>query len=194
VGPIIEAAPFSIFNELTRTIGYTIPAFALIWYLVFDKKSVVTVRNPFIPGKRDILPYFFALPALIVIGLCISFLINRFNQFGTPIKISAPANWQGWTAMGFGCLCTGYLEESYFRFYLLNKLKEFFRVSWVRILFSTVLFSLCHIYEGPWGVINAALAGIILGELYEKTESLNGIALAHGSYNAFVYIMAYFSV
>jgi len=56
-----------------------------------------------------------------------------------------------------------------------------------------VLFSLCHVYEGPWGILNAVLAGIILSLLFIRFRSLHGIAWAHGAYNIFVYTMGNFN-
>jgi membrane protease YdiL (CAAX protease family) len=55
------------------------------------------------------------------------------------------------------------------------------------ILVSTALFSLCHIYEGPWGVINAALAGLLLSLIYVHYGAIHGLAWAHGLYNIFIY-------
>jgi membrane protease YdiL (CAAX protease family) len=89
--------------------------------------------------------------------------------------------------MILSCLGTGFLEESFFRFYLFNKLDNRFTGERARLLLSTVLFALCHIYEGPWGVLNAAMAGCFLSILFLKYRSLYGIAAAHGFYNILVY-------
>jgi membrane protease YdiL (CAAX protease family) len=63
----------------------------------------------------------------------------------------------------------------------------------IRVLFSTVLFSLCHIYEGPWGILNAVLAGIFLSVLFNRYRSIHGIAWAHAAYNMFVYTIGIFN-
>jgi membrane protease YdiL (CAAX protease family) len=60
------------------------------------------------------------------------------------------------------------------------------------VVFSTFLFSLCHIYEGPGGFINSILAGILLSALFIRYRSLHGVAWAHGAYNIFVYVMGMF--
>jgi membrane protease YdiL (CAAX protease family) len=103
--------------------------------------------------------------------------------------VEAPVSVFGWIVMVFSCLGTGYLEESYFRYYLLTKLEKQQPRALIRIIFSTILFSSCHIYEGPWGVINAMLAGFLLSWLFNRYRSLHGIAWAHGAYNIFVYFM-----
>ena len=57
------------------------------------------------------------------------------------------------------------------------------------ILISTLLFASCHIYEGPWGFLNAALSGIVLAYVFLRFRSLHGIAIAHALYNIVVYAL-----
>jgi membrane protease YdiL (CAAX protease family) len=57
------------------------------------------------------------------------------------------------------------------------------------VLASTLLFAFCHVYEGPWGFLNAALSGVILAFLFLRFRSLHGIAIAHAMYNIFVYAL-----
>jgi membrane protease YdiL (CAAX protease family) len=184
--------PFSPFRELSRTLSYTVPALALLWYLILEKQSLRPDENRFKPAVRDIYPFLLGFPCLVLTGLGISLLMSRLSPFSLPPRIEAPSDALGWTVMAFSCLGTGYLEESYFRCYLLEKLESVSPCRWMRIFFSVLFFSLCHIYEGPWGVLNACLAGCILAVLYENFRSLHGIALAHGAYNAFVYVIAVF--
>ena len=95
--------------------------------------------------------------------------------------------------MAISCILTGYLEESFFRFYLLQKLEVCGALVLPRIFFATLLFAYCHAYEGLWGVLNAVLAGLLLSVLFERYRSLHGIAIAHAFYNAFVYAMGIFT-
>jgi membrane protease YdiL (CAAX protease family) len=106
--------------------------------------------------------------------------------------VEPPGNVLGWIIMAFSCIGTGYLEESYFRYYLLTKLQTRLPSPAARMIISTVLFSFCHIYEGPWGILNAVLAGLFLSMLFIRYRSIHGIAWAHGAYNIFVYIMGFF--
>ena len=188
---LYETIPFSMIRELGRTFTYTIPSLALLWYLIPDKKGFSALKQEK-PGKKDFLPFAVSLPGLIFIGLGISLLVSllsRYQNFSPPLKEEAPATSLGWTVLVFSCLGTGYLEESYFRYYLLTKLENQLPMAAMRIIFSTVLFSLCHFYEGPWGIINATLAGLLLSVLFIRYRSLHGIAWAHGAYNIFVYVM-----
>jgi len=188
---IAETISFSIVRELGRTLTYTIPSLALLWYIFPDKKGFSSLKQEKLQ-KRDFLPFAIGLPGLILIGLAVSFLVSFFYlNFGLalPVKVEAPISVLGWIVMVFSCLGTGYLEESYFRYYLLTKFEKQQPIVLIRIVFSTILFSICHIFEGPWGIINAMLAGFFLSWLYNRFKSLHGVAWAHGAYNIFVYFI-----
>ena len=190
-GSISETGTFSAIRELSRTITYAVPGFTLIWYLMQDKKGFSALKTEK-PEKKDLLPFIIGFACLIIIGLGISFLINYLPEpqgLPPPPKINAPVNPAGWIVMVLSCLSTGYLEESYFRYYLLSKFEDLIPRAALRIMLSTILFAVCHIYEGPWGIMNSALAGIILGIIFIKYRSLHGIAIAHGAYNIFVYVI-----
>ena len=55
------------------------------------------------------------------------------------------------------------------------------------VVISTLLFSSCHVYEGPWGFLNAALSGSVLALVFLRFRSLHGISIAHALYNILVY-------
>ena len=186
-----EAIPFSILHELSRTLTYTIPALALLWYLMSDKNGFSALKDEK-PSLWDTISFAVGLPSLIIIGLGISFLVTQFSGYpnlAPPPMVEPPVNLWGYIVMVLSCLGTGYLEESYFRYYLLTRLENSVPQLILRIIFSTTLFSLCHFYEGPWGILNAVLAGILLSVLFTRFRSLHGIAWAHGAYNIFVYVM-----
>jgi len=196
----IETIPFSTIRELGRTVTYSIPSLILLWYLALDRNlnisrfSVTNIKNF---RKKDFISFAIGLPGLIIINISISILLSIVSQaYGLPMppRIEAPVNAWGWIVMFFACLGTGYLEESYFRYYLLTKPRRTLPSPVGRILLSTFLFSICHMYEGPWGVLNAALAGLFLSVLFIRYRSLHGIAWAHAAYNMFVYTMGIFII
>jgi membrane protease YdiL (CAAX protease family) len=192
VEPLPGSISFSIAGELSRTLTYTLPSLALLWYLILGKTRPAAFAGEK-PGKGDFYSFIIGFPALIAIGLVLSLLISLFAGASPPPRIEPPASVPGWIVMFFSCIATGYLEESYFRFYLLKKmaaLSSGVPGMILRAALSTALFAICHIYEGPWGIANAILAGAALSALFERYKSLHGIALAHGAYNAFVYLIA----
>ena len=183
---------FSLVWELNRIIIYTLPALALLWYIVLGKKNFSSLK-PQKPRQQDVFSLGIGLFGLILIGIGISFVISLYSRhYGLPEppKIEAPQGLAAWIVMVFACLSIGYLEESYFRYYLLTKLDNYNLPS--KVILSTLLFAFGHIHDGPFGIINALLAGILLSVLFIRYRSLHGIALAHGFYNIFVYTMGLF--
>jgi membrane protease YdiL (CAAX protease family) len=190
----IEIIPFLPFSELARTLTYTLPSIALIWYIIGKKKLLALISRRF--RKKDLIAFAIGLCGLILISLIISFLVSIFLHYfdfiPAPPKVEAPVNYVGWIILVFSCLGTGYLEESFFRYYLITKYESSFPQTAARVVISTFMFSLCHVYEGPGGFINAILAGILLSALFIRYKSLHGIAWAHSAYNIFVYVMGIF--
>jgi membrane protease YdiL (CAAX protease family) len=181
---------FSTIREFTRVFAYSIPALALIWYLILGKKSLMIDPGSLKPGKKDFFMFLLGFPGLVLIGVGITFIAVRVSS--NPVSVvEAPSDAIGWIAIGLSCMGSGYLEESFFRFYLMQKTESVIPQKVFRILFSTLLFALCHAYEGLWGMVNAVLAGCFLSMLFEKNKSLHGLAWAHALYNSLVYIFSF---
>jgi membrane protease YdiL (CAAX protease family) len=179
-------AIFSVDRELIRIFLYNIPSFALIWYLELQKKSL-RQWGLGLPGKGDLFSALLAFPGLLLTGLAVSLISPLFSAVPAAAAIGSPQTLPAWIVMVLSCISTGYLEESYFRFYLLTRLEELGIRAGRLVLIPVLFFALCHVYEGPWGVLNAVLAGTLLALVFLQFRSLHGIALAHGLYNAFVY-------
>jgi hypothetical protein len=178
-----EPAVFSISGGLIRIIAYNLPALALIWYLWRRDRTIP------LPSLGDLFAFLWAFPGLILTSFSISMAAARFPGQDQGFRTGIPEGIAGLAVMFFSCISTGYLEESYFRYYLGEKFKEAGLASWVFMLISTTLFALCHLYEGPWGMMNSMLAALILGLLYLRFRCLHGLALAHGFYNAVAYLV-----
>jgi membrane protease YdiL (CAAX protease family) len=186
-GDPVPDAVFSSAGEFNRIFFYNLPSLALVWYLVFMAKPVKQLAERHFRIK-DLFAFIISLPALILISLSISLASNLMNMPAQALPV--PAHTAGWILLGISCLSTGYLEESYFRFYLLNKLEEAGSAVSIRVISSTLLFAVCHIYEGPLGLLNSIMAALILSFVYTRYRSLHGIALAHGTYNFIAYVLS----
>ena len=186
--PAGETVVFSITAEIARITLYNIPSLALVWYLLLKTKSLREWRIA-IPVKKDLFAAAFTLPGLVLIGLTISAVSRVFDAAPSGSPFLPPDNVFSWIILIISCISTAYLEESYFRFYLLSKRAEMGIGPHRAVLFSTLLFSFCHIYEGPWGFLNAALSGILLAFIFVRYRSLHGIAFAHALYNVLVYAL-----
>ena len=198
IGPPIQGSiSFSIHAEIIRFLTRIVPSLALLWYIIIpgrnsdrenqEKEQLIPLKF----SKGDLFSLGIALTGLISIVHGLSFMINLlypYINFALPPKIEAPNNIYGWIVLVFTCLASAYLEESYFRYYLIGKLEKEVPKALPRLVFSTVLFSICHSYAGLFAIINAALAGILLSLLFIRFKSLHGIGLAHGAYNLYVYL------
>jgi membrane protease YdiL (CAAX protease family) len=125
----------------------------------------------------------------VLIGLTISVASRYFVEIPSSSRFLPPPDYISWGLLFISCLSTAYLEESFFRFYLLSKREEMGIGPHRAVLISTVSFSVCHIYEGPWGFLNAALSGVLLAYVFLRYRSLHGIAFAHALYNVLVYAL-----
>jgi membrane protease YdiL (CAAX protease family) len=186
--PSEEFIEFSATIEIARILLYNIPSLALIWYLLLRDRSIEELGIT-LPVKRDFISAALTLPALILVGLTISKVSPLFDGISSNSRFLPPQTFVSWVILSFSCLSTGYLEESFFRFYLLSRKEEMGLGPYQAVLFSTLMFSFCHAYEGPWGFLNAAISGVILAFVFLRFRSLHGIAIAHALYNMLVYAM-----
>ena len=183
-----ESIAFSTTAEIARIFLYNIPSLALVWYLLLKVKTFKEWGIAVV-GKRDLITAGLALPALILTGLTISVISRFFDKIPPSALFLPPSDPVSWGILIISCFSTAYLEESFFRFYLLSKRVEMGLGPHRAILISALLFSVCHIYEGPWGFLNAALSGILLAFFFLQSRSLHGIAFAHALYNVLAYVL-----
>lgn len=195
-----DPIPLCLYREIIRLFAYTLPALGLIWYLIQRQPSIPRrswAQGIFKPRTRDLLALGIALLGLGSIGFCIAQVGPWLNTLLAPAirlspspRLEAPQGLRAWLVILGSCLGTGYLEESYFRLYLLLRLEKAGIGLRKGVFLSSILFSLCHTYEGPWGILQAALAGMLLSRVCIRYHSFHGIAWAHGAYNGLVYLIA----
>jgi membrane protease YdiL (CAAX protease family) len=188
-GPVISGPlPFSINREIFSILTHTLPSLALLAYLMGRSKSFAKWGLTK-PERGDFLSLLFAFPLLFLCGWGLSFAASHIFHLPPPPQVEAPHTLPQWLVIVISCAGTGYLEEGYFRFYLLKTFEAARMGMGKGIFFSVLLFTLCHVYEGPWGMANAALAGVFLALVFKKQGRLHGIAWAHGAYNLLVYVL-----
>ena len=113
----VEIIPFYTFRELSRTLTYTIPSIALLWFVIFGKKKLLLLRLNEL-RKKDLKTFVAGFSGLCLISLGISLLVSffmRYYDLNPPPKVEPPGNIVGWIVLVLSCLGTGYLEESFFR-------------------------------------------------------------------------------
>ena len=185
-----EAAGFSVASELIKIFLYCIPSLALIWYLLLKAKPAR--RWDIKPGKKDLISGFITLPCLLITGFTVAFVSSYAGgnlSGGTPAQMPlySPSTGLEWGVLCFSCIAAAYLEESFFRFYILSRRDDMRLGAIPALMVSVTLFSICHIYEGSWGFLNAVLSGTFLCLIFLRYQAYHGIAVAHGLYNIAVY-------
>jgi membrane protease YdiL (CAAX protease family) len=160
---------------------FRIPALILVFRFIGEPVRFLRF------SRRDIYCFALAFPALAFAAAGVSFAAMRSGVFpGVPVP--TPQSAAGWVLAALSSLSAGCLEEGYFRVYLIGHLNKTGLGLKQAAAAAVLLFSFCHWYEGLWGVVNAAAAGIVLSFLFIKFKSFYGIALAHSLYNIGVYI------
>ncbi|WP_461248434.1 CPBP family intramembrane glutamic endopeptidase, partial [Treponema sp. R6D11] len=185
-------ADFSTTTELINIFAYFLPASILIWRLIFKAQTMEIWAVK--PGKKDLLAFIITFPCLLITGFFATIIGSYISGTAENITLNLPSTTTEWALLSITCLLSAYLEESYFRFYLLSKREEFNLNAASALALSVILFSICHIYEGPWGFLNAVISGTILGFVFLRYNSFHGIAIAHTMYNISVYIISKFTI
>jgi membrane protease YdiL (CAAX protease family) len=182
-----ETADFSVTVEILEIFIYFIPSLSLIWYLIYKARTIEiwAVRL----GKKDLASFLVALPCLLITGFLIALIGSYISAPSGSTALNLPSTAAEWVWLSITCLLAAYLEESYFRFYLLSRREELNLNAASALALSVILFSICHIYEGPWGFMNAVISGTILGFIFLRYNSLHGIAVAHALYNISIYVI-----
>lgn len=190
-----SAIVFSPSGALLRFFIYTVPALVLLSYLLFYKKNKegekATLNLPRF-ALKDVRVFALCFTGLVFTGFIISFAADFFTPSPNPAKITMPPDFFAYFVMIVSAMSIGYLEEIFFRVYLIKRIRDAGVGLMRSVLLSSVMFALCHIYAGQWSVLNAAVAGLGLAFVYTRYLSVHGIALAHGVYNIFVHIAGQF--
>lgn len=105
------------------------------------------------------------------------------------VKVALLALLVIWTFAAFG-------EEIAYRGYLLTRAADLGGRStaayWVGMVFVSVLFGYGHYYKGPSGIVDSAVAGLILGAAYMLSgRNLWTCILAHGFIDTFAVVVAF---
>ena len=192
------AGEFSSIAEIIKLSVHIIPSLALIWYLIHKSRmtDILLVHGNYVMksslkvgfGKKDLVCAVCTFPCLLAVGFVIT-IVSSFTGTASQAVIHLPVTTEEWVILCIYCMFSAYLEESYFRFYLLSRREELNLHASGALVLSVVLFSVCHIYAGPWSFLNAVISGSVLGFIFLRYNAIHGLAIAHGLYNIFVYAL-----
>jgi CAAX protease family protein len=135
-----------------------------------------------------LLEFFFTMPMLQrVLGYWPD--LSTFNDLVGSARLLLIYLALNWVLAAFG-------EEMVWRGYALPRVAQFFgddaRAWLLALLIVNLGFGLAHMYQGPSGMIQATVAGVILGLLYLATgRNLVVPVLAHGVSNSIDFTVMY---
>ena len=104
----------------------------------------------------------------------------------SKVKMANFGDYLTWIVVGF--VLGGLLEEILFRGFLMTRISEILSKNTKRdilaLLFTSLLFGLCHFYQGWSGVISTGFTGFILGLVFLAfNKNLWYSILTHGFVN-----------
>jgi membrane protease YdiL (CAAX protease family) len=141
-----------------------------------------------LPRRADVLPALLAFAGVCAAGYGVSFSASFFEEAPALPFFEGNMSLQAIPLVIVSSLSTGYLEEGFFRYYLFRRFHEAGVNIAAGAAVSILLFAVCHLYEGPWGVLNAALSALVLSCVFLRFRSLHAVALAHGAWNTLVFL------
>lgn len=149
------------------------------------------------PQPINILWIFFILIAAIGISSLFSFLSQLFplSAFLEKKAIIEKPSFQlrNPLLIMLLLLTSAYMEELFFRGYLLDSLKKELPLPRA-VAVSSLLFSLGHANQGFWGIPATFCLGILFCIVKEKIQNLHIVAISHWIYNGIVvFLKSFFS-
>ncbi|MDR2521426.1 MAG: CPBP family intramembrane metalloprotease [Spirochaetaceae bacterium] len=134
----------------------------------------------------DLADAFFCFLALAGIGAAVTRVSLFFPDAAVvPLEILTP----GARAPLCLMLCAAaVLEELFFRRYLIDAFEKAGAPVPAASLVSVLLFTLPHVWEGVFGLINALLAGLFLTSVYLLRRRILPVAAAHALYNTAAFL------
>jgi membrane protease YdiL (CAAX protease family) len=196
--------PFSAFDELFQILVFYIPALSLVLYFCLQYTPDLRLKERRLTGYTGNLTSHLKFTVRVILCTAGLLLIGSLTivaeNFLTKMEdfpdtfmpvIETPSGVFAVSVMALSCIVAAYLEESFFRLLLYRRLITAGLQKAQAILAASLLFALCHAWQGFWGMSGAFLSGIFLGFLFKQRESLNLIALSHALYNIIVYMLPF---
>jgi membrane protease YdiL (CAAX protease family) len=132
------------------------------------------------------------VPSAIIIAAVLFVLSLIVSLFGESFNIGSPAVFTGvfpvdtvwgWGATGALMLTVAWVEELFFRAYVILRLRQLHAQPIVAITIAALLFAVGHGYQGVLALLFSFSAGMILGILWMRRPNIIAFTIGHGAYN-----------
>lgn len=113
----------------------------------------------------------------------------------SEVEMASIGDYLTWIVIGF--VLGGLLEEILFRGFLITRISKFINKNKTNdilaLIITSILFGLCHLYQGWSGVISTGIIGLIFGIIFLAfNKNLWYSILTHGFVNATALTILYF--
>jgi membrane protease YdiL (CAAX protease family) len=192
--------PFSALEELFQIFAYYIPATSIVLYFCYKDTACFSMEQSIaLPANQAVLSriksafsVLLSAIALIFIGgvtILLEYFFTKIPVSDNFAPVKAPSGLFSVSVMAASCIIAAYLEEGFFRLLLCGRLTASGLKKSISMFISSLLFAVCHTWEGIWGVTGAFFSGLFLSFVFENKKSLHHVALCHALYNIFVYLL-----
>ena len=89
--------------------------------------------------------------------------------------------------VGLLCAVTGLAEETFYRGFLISRLRLIFGSVWPAVAVQAMFFGLVHSHQGFGGMVTLALSGAVYGVAFVYVRSIWPIAIVHALYDFWIY-------
>ena len=172
-------------------------AFALLIHYLLDLHAEQHLLGPSgtaRPGTTAVLTWVVLLGASFTVSALAALVNLSSPEAGSRAVIASlqasapPAVWAPVLILAMGSV--GYVEELFFRGYLVGRFRQVGATPVQAVLVSAVMFSLGHGYQGPAALVFSFIAGGLLGLLWLRRGHLAAFAGGHTVYNLTALVLA----
>jgi membrane protease YdiL (CAAX protease family) len=159
-------------------------AFALLIVYLTDiqgERDAVTGSKRFSPATVVI-----AAAGLFGISFITALVAGLFGEVEPSVFAAVPPGEDEllrWIPLAVMMLSVAWVEELFFRGYLLTRLRQVGASSRGAIVVAALLFSVGHGYQGVGALVFSFAAGLFLGILWVRKPSIVNLTIGHAIYN-----------
>jgi membrane protease YdiL (CAAX protease family) len=169
---------------IIRTIITRLPLLAVLLVMTLAGTPDDRRRRGWAGLKR---PDILIIPALVLITFITGILMPSESEPFYSLNSLTP----GLTALVILMSVSGaFVEELFFRSWLLSELDDLGWRALPALMVSTVLFTLTHTWQGWRGLLSAAVAGLAYGLAFQRRRSIAPLIAAHSVHNTAALILA----
>jgi membrane protease YdiL (CAAX protease family) len=189
----VDPSAFTQIAYLVQVLAISIPQILLV-LAVSDLRRPGTAEQMgwHLPRARDLPPAFAGLIGAWIAALLAGLLAAAITS-GAAASTAVDWVFDRYELIPLVLLATlaiGYREEIFYRAYLASRAEELGLTPRQLLYAGTLVFGLGHLYQGIGGLLVSVAVGIVFAEVFLRSRSLHGIAIAHGLFNFLTLLQA----